>query len=401
MTTPAALHQEIQVTFRYGVYFTQEVFAPHNPLLAKIMAGSSGDPVRKVLVIVDGGLYRHHPRLLDEITAYLEHYPDHLQPACPPMLMPGGEQVKNEAAPVPRVHRAIHQAGLCRHSYLVAVGGGALIDMAGYAAATAHRGVNLIRIPTTVMAQADAAIGVKNSINAFGKKNFIGTFATPRAVINDCNFLTTLSPRDWISGVAEAVKVALIKDASFFAFLEEHAPALVDHRLERMEQTIHRCASLHLDHIANNGDPFELGSSRPLDFGHWSAHKLEQLSGFALRHGEAVAIGLALDVTYSCLAGRLSRREWARVITVLDRLGLPTYVLELEKPDLLDGLEEFREHLGGRLTIMLLHAIGQGREVHTMDPDLIRAAARVLRERALGKFAGEKRVSLGTERRLS
>ncbi len=396
MTTPAALHQEIRVTYRYGVYFTRELFAPANPLLAEVAAGLGQEGPGKMLVVVDHGLYRHHPRLLSDITTYCEHYPDHIRLASAPLLMPGGEQVKNDTAMISRVHRAINEAGLCRHSYLVAVGGGALIDMAGYAAATAHRGVHLIRIPTTVMAQADASIGVKNGVNAFDKKNFIGTFAPPRAVINDRAFLSTLSPRDWLSGVAEAVKVALIKDAAFFAFLEEQAPALADRSLPVMEQVIYRCAALHLDHIANNGDPFECGSSRPLDFGHWSAHKLEQLSGFALRHGEAVAVGLALDATYSWLTGRLSRDDWARVVAVLERLGLPTYTPELERSDLLLGLEEFREHLGGRLTVMLLHAIGQGREVHTMDPDLIRAAAEVLRERTWGELGqGTVRQNLG------
>jgi 3-dehydroquinate synthase len=394
MTTPVALHQDIQVNFRYGVYFTQAVFAPHNALLARLVAGAGEEPARKVLVVMDGGLYRHHPSLLTDISTYLGHYRDVLVLAGPPLVLPGGEGVKNDPAYVSEIHNAIHQRGLCRHSYVIAVGGGALIDLAGFAAATAHRGVSLLRIPTTVMAQADAAIGVKNGVNAFGKKNFVGAFAPPRAVINDSHFLTTLSPRDWLSGVAEAVKVALIKDASFFAFLEEHAPALADRRLEPMQQTIYRCAALHLQHIAHGGDPFELGSSRPLDFGHWSAHKLEQLSGYALRHGEAVAVGLALDVTYSCLAGRLCPTEWARVVTVLDRLGLPTYVPELENDTLLGGLEEFREHLGGQLTIMLLEAIGQGREVHDLDADLIRAAVGILRDRALGQFAGEPQDSL-------
>jgi 3-dehydroquinate synthase len=384
MTTLAPLHQEIRVNFHYGVYFTEDVFAADNPLLAEIVAGAGEDLPRKILVVVDNGLYQHHSHLPASIAEYSGHYPGHLQLACSPLIMPGGERVKNEAAPVSQVRRAIHRSGLCRQSYVVAVGGGALIDMTGYAAATAHRGVRLIRIPTTVMAQADASIGVKNGINSFGKKNFVGTFAPPSAVINDGSFLTTLSQRDWISGVAEAVKVALIKDASFFAFLEEHALALADRRLDLMRETIHRCAALHLQHISTYGDPFEQGTSRPLDFGHWSAHKLEQLSGFSLRHGEAVAIGMALDVTYSSLVGRLSRTEWDRIITVLERLGLPTYVPELEEDDLLKGLQEFREHLGGRLTVMLLQAIGQGREVHAIDPGLVRAGVGLLRERALG-----------------
>ncbi len=396
MTTLAPLHQEILVNYRYGVYFTEDVFAPNNPLLAEIVTGTGEQLPRKILFVVDSGLHQHHPRLLEDVAGYLGHYSDHLRLACPPLLVPGGEQAKNEAAPVSQVRRAIHQAGLCRHSYVVVAGGGAVIDMTGYAAATAHRGVRLIRLPTTVMAQADASIGVKNGINAFGKKNFVGTFAPPSAVINDAHFLTTLSQRDWISGVAEAVKVALIKDAAFFAFLEEHALALADRRLDLMRKIIHRCAALHLQHIATYGDPFELGSSRPLDFGHWSAHKLEQLTKFALRHGEAVAIGMALDVTYSCLAGRLSKTEWDRVITVLEHLGLPIYVPELEEEDLLEGLQEFREHLGGPLTVMLLQAIGRGREVHAINPDLVRAGVGLLRERALGHHLwGRMRRSRG------
>jgi 3-dehydroquinate synthase len=395
MTTLAPLHQEIRVNFRYGVYFTKDVFAPHNPILAGIMADGGGEFPRKILVVVDNGLHQHHPRLLEDITGYL-HYSDHLRLACAPLLVPGGEQVKNETFPVSQIRRAIHANGLCRHSYVVVAGGGAVIDMTGYATATAHRGVRLIRLPTTVMAQADASIGVKNGINAFGKKNFVGTFAPPAAVINDAHFLTTLSQRDWISGVAEAVKVALIKDASFFAFLEEHAPGLADRRLDLMSKTIHRCAELHLEHIATGGDPFELGSSRPLDFGHWSAHKLEQLTEFSLRHGEAVAIGMALDVTYSCLAGELPQPEWDRVIALLEQLGLPIYVPELEEDALLTGLQEFREHLGGRLTVMLLENIGQGREVHAIDPDLVRAAAGLLRERALDHdLEGRVRRSTG------
>ncbi len=213
--------------------------------------------------------------------------------------------MKNDPLYVAILHQAMQAAGLCRHSYVAAVGGGALIDTVGFAAATAHRGIRLLRVPTTVLAQADAAIGVKNSVNAMGQKNFLGVFTPPAAVLNDFAFLSTLSQKDWIGGVAEAVKVALIKDAAFFTFLERRARALARRDLPAMRQVIYRCAALHLDHIASGGDPFEQGNSRPLDFGHWAAHRLELLSGFELGHGEAVAIGLALDTTYSYLAGLL------------------------------------------------------------------------------------------------
>jgi 3-dehydroquinate synthase len=379
MTILATLHQEIQVNFRYGVYFTKDVFAPQNPLLAEIVAGGSGDLPGKILVVVDRGLDRHQPHLLGKITGYPGCHAGQLQLACPPLLVPGGERVKNEETPAFQVRRAIHQAGLCRHSYVVAVGGGAVIDMAGYAAATAHRGLRLIRVPTTVMAQADASIGVKNGINAFGKKNFLGTFAPPYAVLNDCAFLTTLSSRDWLSGVAEALKVALIKDAALFAFLEKSAPALQNRDLEVMQRVIQRSAALHLEHIAQGGDPFEFGSSRPLDFGHWAAHKLEQLSSFDLRHGEAVAIGIAVDATYSYLTGRLPLGPWRRILFVLERLGLPRWAPSLANvPAVLQGLQEFREHLGGRLTVMLLAGIGQPVEVNELDQEVIAQAIALL-----------------------
>lgn len=146
-----------------------------------------------------------------------------------------------------------------------------------------------------------------------------------------------------------------------------------------MKHLIKRCAELHLQHIAS-GDPFETGSSRPLDFGHWSAHKLEQLSDFEIFHGEAVAIGIILDSTYSVLSGRLSEEENIRIIRLFQKLGfeISHRLMEVEKEDspILLGLQEFREHLGGRLTIMLLSTIGKGEEVYEIDHNLLREASR-------------------------
>ncbi|HYZ82336.1 MAG TPA: hypothetical protein VE571_13750, partial [Solirubrobacteraceae bacterium] len=145
-----------------------------------------------------------------------------------------------------------------------------------------------------------------------------------------------------------------------------------------MQAVIERCAALHLDHICRGGDPFELGSSRPLDFGHWSAHKLEALSGFRVGHGQAVAIGLALDVTYAWLAGLLCEADRDRVLKIIEACGLPTTHPLLTEVALLDGLAEFQEHLGGRLTITLLRRIGESLDVHEMDHGLIAEAAALL-----------------------
>jgi 3-dehydroquinate synthase len=262
-----------------------------------------------------------------------------------------------------------------------------VLDAAGYAASTVHRGVRLIRLPSTVLSQDDSAVGVKNGVNAFGQKNYLGTFAPPYAVINDFKLLTTLSDRDWRGGLSEAVKAALIRDAPFFDFIESRAAALIGRDMTAMEAVIRRSAELHLQHITTGGDPFETGSSRPLDFGHWAAHKLERLSSHRLRHGQAVSIGIALDTTYSQLAGWLPEPEWRRIIALLQDLELPVFTPEMGRhlddeqhaACVLRGLDEFREHLGGRLTIMLLRGIGQPFDVHEIDRELVARSIAVLK----------------------
>lgn len=381
------IRQEFNISFGYDVAFTEGLFKPSNPLFAQQVETDPEKPVPKLLFILDEGVVRHHETLFEQILAYGEAYEGQFSIIQKPIILPGGEAAKNDPDLVQGILEEVERAEIDRHSYLVAVGGGAVIDAAGYAAAIAHRGVRLIRVPTTVLSQNDAAVGVKNGINAFGKKNFLGTFATPHAVLNDFEFLKTLDERDWRSGISEAVKVALIRDVQFFEQLERQAEQLRLRDMEAMQSLIIRCAELHLEHIATSGDPFETGSSRPLDFGHWAAHKLEQLTDYELRHGEAVAIGIALDTTYSHLSGLISEESWLRVLNLFQECGFKLYVPELEshldQPDaedsLLSGLEEFREHLGGTLTIMLLEEIGQGVEVHQVDTDRYREAIQLLR----------------------
>lgn len=377
-----SIEQNVPVSFTYHVHFTSGLFKPGNPLFSDVIAKASPEIARKVLFVIDSGVAEKHPELTDQIKSYAKSHSEAFRAVNDIQVIPGGEDAKNDPKIIDKLHKAINAANLDRHSYVAAIGGGAVLDAAGYAAGTAHRGIRLIRIPTTVLAQNDAGIGVKNGINAFGKKNFLGTFAPPYAVLNDFSFLDTLDHRDWRSGISEAVKVALLKDAEFFDFLEEQATAL-DHRDPKpMHHLIYRCAELHMEHIATSGDPFEMGSSRPLDFGHWSAHKLEQITDYELKHGEAVAIGLALDCIYSQLNGLLSEEDCQRILTMLRSAGFDLFIPELEhqvdKPEnpesIFHGLEEFREHLGGELTIMLLEKIGKGREVHEVDYDLYREA---------------------------
>ncbi|WNN87451.1 3-dehydroquinate synthase [Gloeocapsopsis dulcis] len=383
-----SLKQCVPVTFNYDVHFTKGLFELDNPLLAQVLITDDEDSPKKLLTVIDAGLLQHQPTLLDKLAAYAEFYQNVFRLVKYPAIVPGGEAAKNDSKLVEQIHQIIDCSGLCRHSYVLAIGGGAVLDMAGYAAATAHRGIRLIRVPTTVLAQNDSGIGVKNGINAFGKKNFLGTFAPPYAVLNDFDFLTTLDDRDWRSGIAEAVKVALIKDADFFKFITIHAVKIAQRDMQAMQELIYRCAQLHLKHIATSGDPFEKGSSRPLDFGHWAAHKLEQLTNYSLRHGEAVAIGIALDSTYSYLIGLLAKSDWQQILDTLKALGFSLYVPELvtqlhqpEHPDcIFRGLREFQEHLGGELTLMLLETIGKGVEVHHVDLSAYEKAIALLKE---------------------
>ncbi|MFN9024802.1 MAG: 3-dehydroquinate synthase, partial [Akkermansiaceae bacterium] len=273
-----------------------------------------------------------------------------------------------------------------RHSYVIAIGGGAFLDAVGYAVATAHRGLRLVRFPTTTLSQDDSGVGVKNAINAFGKKNWIGTFSVPFAVINDFKLLESQDPESSISGLIEAIKVALVKDGEFFQWIEANVTALSHLEREPFEECIKRSALLHARHIALGGDPFETGSSRPLDFGHWAAHKMEALTNYELSHAEAVAVGLALDTMYSQKIGFLSEENAERIINVLINLGLKTYHPALDWADakgnrrVLAGLDEFREHLGGELTVLLLSDLGKGVDVHEFNTTILEQSIEQLRE---------------------
>ncbi len=371
--------QRVTVQFEYPVCFTRDSFAPANPCLRDAIAARETERRHRCFVAIDGNVAAASPSLIARIRAYVDAHADALQLVAEPLVLEGGEAAKSDTAVVNRLHTRWNELGMDRQSVVVIVGGGALLDLVGYAAAVLHRGLRVVRLPTSVLGQADSGVGVKCGVNLFGKKNFIGVFAPPFAVVNDARFLETLAPRDVIAGMAEAVKVALIRDADLFAWLVASAPRLAAGEPELVDELIRRCAALHLRHIATSGDPFELGSARPLDFGHWAAHKLESLTRHRLRHGEAVAIGLAIDATYAETTGLCDAKTGAAVRALLGALGLPTWDDALDERAhgrrvVLDGLAEFREHLGGELTITLLRGVGDGVEVHTIDEHAMDAA---------------------------
>ncbi|REJ69467.1 MAG: 3-dehydroquinate synthase [Planctomycetota bacterium] len=363
---------DFQVAWRHRLRFTDDVFAGDEACLAEVLE-PSGDRPPRVQFWLDEEVARSSPTLVERIRTFTDAHADRLTRIGNVQLVPGGEAIKNDIHILERMLKVFHASDLDRRSYVVVVGGGAVLDAVGFAASIAHRGIRLVRIPTTTLAQADSGVGVKTGVNLFGKKNWIGTFAVPWAVINDTALLATLSDRDFICGFAEVLKVSLLKDAEMFAQLCDLATRIRGRDMTAAGPLIRRSAQWHLHHITRGGDPFEALEARPLDFGHWSAHKLEAISNFKIRHGEAVAIGLAIDVVYSSLATGLSSRAADRILKCLQDLGLSLSCPELlsDRPGLFAGMEEFRQHLGGRLTLTMLEDVGRPIDVHDVDRELM------------------------------
>lgn len=379
---------DIPVTFRHRIRFTKDAFSPSNAVVRELF--EPGRPCR-VLVYMESEISRLFPNLKSELTEYLEGIEGVTFTEV--VEMPGGEVCKISKTQIMDGISPIERNKIDRHSYVFCIGGGAFLDVIGLAAATAHRGVRLVRFPTTTLSQDDSGVGVKNGINGFGKKNFIGSFAVPYAVVNDFRFLYTQPDDACRGGLVEAVKVALVKDGDFFEWLEENVVALRTLEPAVLEEAVERSAVLHARHIALGGDPFETGSSRPLDYGHWSAHKLEQLTDFALSHAEAVSVGVALDTLYASKQGWLTAEDCERVLAVLEGLLLPIWHESVDLRDdqgrrrVINGLEEFREHLGGRLTVLMLKSLGEGFDLHELDEGCLDECLEELKNRSAATVA--------------
>jgi 3-dehydroquinate synthase len=374
--------QSFTVPFSYPVIFTRAMFSKRNNDLSSVFSESFS----KILVFVDDGVVSKNNHIVPAIDSWIEQNKKHIKRMAPVQVVPGGEKIKNNPDFINKLIKQFNKYHMCRHSYVVIIGGGAVLDAVGFAASIAHRGLRQIRIPTTVLAQNDSGVGVKNGINSFGIKNYIGTFSPPWAVINDSLFLETLSYRDWISGLAEAFKVGITKDKSFVTYLNSHTEHLRTRNLPVMEEVIRRCALLHVEHTKGSNDPFEGNSFRPLDFGHWSAHRLESLSRSRLRHGEAVAIGIALDLFCAQQLGLVTDSDRAMVIQAMRDCDLPVWDrLLFEKNTsgelvILKGLQDFREHMGGELTLIMPSGLGQMTEINALPESIIKRAIKELKK---------------------
>ena len=373
------LERTIHLELVHRIEFTRDLFSPVNSVLSDVVSKSGSSESSKFIVFVDGGVVGGKQNLLREIVSWFNAKDGELELVDSPFVLPGAEACKNDWSLIPEIWEKMNRNSIDRHSYVLAIGGGAFLDMVGFAASTAHRGVRLIRVPTTSLSQGDGGVGVKNGINYFGKKNWVGSFSVPFAVINDFAFLESLDDTSRRAGIIEAIKVALVRNKKFFIEIEKLSDRLFKLEQAALEYVIQRSAEEHVDHISTSGDPYELGSARPLDFGHWVAHKLEQISAFRIGHGEAVAVGLAVDLIYSKRVGIISKDDCDRILNLIRSTGFNIYDPELSRIEagrsvILQGLEEFREHLGGILTITLVPEIGRKIEVNDMDETEILAS---------------------------
>jgi len=377
--------QKFSIDFQYEVLFTHNLFSAENKTLTQLLGTNNS----KVIVFIDEGVHKAFPSLRKDIIKWSEENPGVIDLKLPLQIVEGGEKIKNNLQVVERLCDTMIKAGICRHSYCLIIGGGAVTDAVGFAASIFHRGVNQIRIPTTVLSQDDSAVGVKNAVNYKGIKNLFGTFYPPYAVINDSLFLTSLDQRDILAGIAEAFKVAIIKDEDFYYYMKHNAQGIKDRDMMVLETIIKKSALHHMDHICNSGDPFEKGSSRPLDFGHWAAHRIESLTENEVKHGEAVAMGICIDMYAAAQMEMVSNETAEDVVNTLLSCGYTLWHDILEECDktgslkIMQGLKEFQEHLGGELTLAIPTCIGKVSNVHIMPEDFVNDA--VARLKAVAK----------------
>jgi 3-dehydroquinate synthase len=272
--------------------------------------------------------------------------------------IPEGEQHKNLAW-LALVYDRLLEAHIDRGSPVVAVGGGVVGDLAGFAAATILRGVPLVQVPTTLLAQVDAAIGGKTAINHAAGKNLIGAFHQPRLVAIDLDTLKTLPRREYVAGLAEVVKYAAILDERMFVELEQSAEALLRQDARLLEDQVARCCRLKAGVV--EADEQEADLRAVLNFGHTIGHAIEMLTEYRrFLHGEAVAIGMVCAARLSIAKAALARAEASRIESLLAKLGLPTTVpQELGADQIALAIEADKKAAGGKIKFVCLSAIGK------------------------------------------
>jgi 3-dehydroquinate synthase len=273
------------------------------------------------------------------------------------IVLPDGEEHKNWEV-LDRIFDGLLRAQADRRTIVVAVGGGVVGDMAGFAAATYQRGVAHLQVPTTLLAQVDSSVGGKTAINHPLGKNMIGAFHQPLAVIADTEALDTLPARELAAGLAEVLKYGAIADEAFLGWIERNAAALTQRDPEALAHAIHRSCEIKAQIVA--ADEREGGVRALLNFGHTFGHAIETASGYGnWLHGEAVAAGMVLAARFSARLHRIPPAAAERLAEAVSRLGLPAAPPKIAVPAWLELMGRDKKNVDGRITLILLEALGR------------------------------------------
>jgi 3-dehydroquinate synthase len=268
-----------------------------------------------------------------------------------------GEQSKSLAA-AEALWEKLLELGADRKSVVVAVGGGVIGDLAGFVAATFSRGLPLLQVPTTLLAQVDSSVGGKVGVNLPGAKNIVGAFWQPRGVLIDTAVLATLPTREYLSGLAEVVKYGVILDADFFAFLENHVAELLARDDAVLRHVVYRSCELKAQVVVQD-EREETGLRSILNYGHTFAHALETVTGYgALLHGEAVSIGMTCAARLARRLGRMDDQLLLRQTNLLSALGLPVELPACDRDALLEAMRHDKKVAHGRLRFVLPARLG-------------------------------------------
>ena len=291
---------------------------------------------------------------------------------CQRIVLPDGEAHKDWRT-LNTIFDALLDAQADRRTVLVALGGGVVGDMAGFAAATYQRGVPHLQVPTTLLAQVDSSVGGKTAINHPLGKNMIGAFHQPAAVIADTATLRTLPPREYAAGLAEVAKYGAIHDEQFLTWLEANADALCARDAAALAHAIRRSCEIKAEIVEQ--DEREAGARALLNFGHTFGHAIESASGYGqVLHGEAVAMGMALAARLSARQGRIAKSDVDRLVQLLQRLGHTLEPGPKFPPDVwLSYMGRDKKNEDGRITLILLDALGRGAIVKDTPAEELRA----------------------------
>jgi 3-dehydroquinate synthase len=287
------------------------------------------------------------------------------------VALPDGEQYKTLET-LARVFDALVERRLNRDACVVALGGGVVGDMAGFAAACYQRGVDYVQVPTTLLAQVDSSVGGKTGVNHPGGKNLIGAFHQPRAVVADTDTLQTLPPREFRAGLAEVIKYGLIADAAFLAWIEDNLDALLRLDGAALAYAIRRSCAIKAEIVAE--DEREHGRRALLNLGHTFGHAIETATGYGeWLHGEAVGAGMLVAADLSCRLGWIGAADVARIRALLERAGLPVVAPPIGADRALELIGMDKKVLAGRIRLVLMRKVGEGVVAGDYPADALRA----------------------------